>query len=140
MPRLRSWQMFACILPLFLLLDLVWLGLVMHDFYSHELGAAARRSDGAIAPRWIAASLVYLLIPAGLLFFVRPRVADGTLWNAAAWGALYGLILYGVYDLTNRAILENWSLRMTIVDIAWGTTLCAILSLFMGFLDRRRPQ
>ena len=35
------------------------------------------------------------------------------------------LVLYGVHDLTNYATLDKWSLRMTLVDIVWGTVLSA---------------
>jgi uncharacterized membrane protein len=34
--------------------------------------------------------------------------------------------VYGVYDLTNRAILQHWPLLLTLVDIAWGCSLCGL--------------
>lgn len=55
-----------------------------------------------------AAILVYLLIPLGVVLFVRPAVGtSSSLWVAFVWGSVFGLVLYGVYDLTNRAILEK---------------------------------
>lgn len=45
-------------------------------------------------------------------------------------------MLYGVYDLTNLAILEKWTLRMTLADIAWGSILCGAISSFMWLVDR----
>jgi uncharacterized membrane protein len=52
------------------------------------------------------------------------------------WGSVFGLVLYGVYDLTNRAILEKWSLRMTVADILWGMLLCGTTALIMQVADR----
>lgn len=133
---MQSLKVFAIVLPVFLLLDLVWLGVIMKGFYSQELGDLARRQGLALAPRWGAAILVYLLIPGGLVLFVRPLVGDSApLWQALAWGALFGLVLYGVYDLTNLAVLDKWTMRMTVADIVWGCTLCGLLSVVMRIVD-----
>ena len=123
---------FLIVLPCFLALDFLWIGLLMASFYDHELGELARRSQGAMSPRWGAALLVYVLIPGGLVFFVRPLLdAKGPLLNAFGYGALFGLVVYGVYDLTNRAVLQNWSLRMTVIDIIWGSCLCGAMAIVL---------
>lgn len=129
-------KLLIVLLPVFLLLDLFWLGVVMKGFYSQELGELARRQGAALAPRWGAAMVVYLLIPGGLLLFVRPLLGEhATWWTAAGWGALFGVALYGVYDLTNLAVLDKWTLRLSIVDIAWGGVLCGSASVVMQALD-----
>ena len=134
---MKSWKLFAIVLPIFLLIDLLWLGVVMKAFYSHELGELARRQGSALAPRGGAAMLVYLLIPGGVVLFVWPLLGEnGSAWHAFGWGALFGLILYGVYDLTNLAVLEKWTVRMTLADIAWGCVLCGTISVIMRFVDR----
>jgi uncharacterized membrane protein len=131
-------KLFAIILPVFLLIDLLWLGVIMKDFYSRELGDLARRSGESLAPRWGAALLVYVLLPAGIVLLVRPAIpANSTLAVAAAWGAIYGLITYGVYDLTCLAVLDKWSVRMTVVDMAWGATLCGVVACVMRFVEAR---
>lgn len=120
------------VLPAFLLADFIWLGLLMKGFYAGELGELARRQGSVLAPRWPAAMLVYLLIPIGIVLFVRPLLSPESSSVAAfGWGAAFGLVLYGVYDLTNLAVLEKWTLRMTLVDLAWGATLCGAMSVLM---------
>lgn len=134
---MQGFKVFAIVLPIFLLIDLLWLGVVMKDFYSHELGELARRQGTAFSPRWGAAILVYLLIPGGLVLFVRPLLGvNATAWQATGWGALYGLVLYGVYDLTNLAVLEMWTMRVTLADIAWGCVICGMTSSIMRLVDR----
>ncbi len=134
---MQTWKLFAIVLPIFLLIDLFWLGVVMKALYSHELGELARRHGAVLAPRWGAAMLVYLLIPGGIVLFVRPHLgANGTAWQAFGWGALFGLVLYGVYDLTNLAVLEKWTVRMTLADMTWGCVLCGMISVVMKFVDR----
>ncbi len=134
---MNSWKLFAIVLPIFLLFDLFWLGVIMKTFYSQELGELARRHGATLAPRWGAAILVYLLIPGGIVLFVQPLLGEnGTAWQAFGWGALFGLVLYGVYDLTNLAVLEKWTVRMTVADISWGCVLCGTTSVIMRFVDR----
>jgi uncharacterized membrane protein len=134
---MKTIALFLILLPVFLVIDLVWLGVIMKSFYAAELGDLARRQGTALAPRWGAAILVYLLIPMGVVLFVRPLLGDNaTLVQTFGWGALFGLILYGVYDLTNLAILDKWTLRMAIADIAWGCALCGTTSIAMRGLER----
>ena len=40
--------------------------------------------------------------------------------------ALLGFTMYGVFDLTNRAILEHYPMPMVVVDMMWGTLLFMI--------------
>jgi len=35
------------------------------------------------------------------------------------------LIAYATYDLTSLATLDRWPLLLTVVDMAWGMSLCA---------------
>jgi uncharacterized membrane protein len=132
----RTLKLATVVSVFFVVLDLVWLGMIMPDFYSEQLGSLARRINGNMAPRWGAALPIYLLIPGGILLFVRPRLrAENTALEALGWGAAFGFIVYGVYDLTNLAILEQWSWTMTLADIVWGCVICGVTSLVMWAVD-----
>jgi len=54
-----------------------------------------------------------------------PAVSGGGWLTAVAGGALLGLIAYGTYDMTNLATLKDWSITVSIVDMAWGSFLTA---------------
>lgn len=125
----RFLKLMAILIPLLLLLDAIWLGVVMKGFYVDQVGAIIRQNETGMNPRWGAASIVYLLIPAGIILFVRPRLGkDSTFQRAFGWGAIYGVVLYGVYDFTNLAVLEAWTLPITLADVCWGGLLCGILT------------
>jgi uncharacterized membrane protein len=128
----------AVVLPTVLVLDYIWIGLLMKGFYDAEFGAIARRdATNAMSPRLPPAVLVYLLIPTSLVMFVGPRIGTETsLLQAFGWGAAFGFAMYGVYDLTNFAILERWSLRLTVVDMAWGTFLCGACAAMLKLCQR----
>jgi uncharacterized membrane protein len=122
--------------PVVLIIDLIWLGIIMKGFYNQEIGGLMRKSGSGLAPRWSAAIVVYLLIPAGLLLFVRPMLGDNpTLPQTFGWGALFGLIMYGVYDFTNLAVLEKWTLKVTLADVAWGGFLCGVCMCIARMLE-----
>jgi uncharacterized membrane protein len=48
--------------------------------------------------------------------------------HAIIFGALFGLITYATYDLTNLATMKDWPLSVTVVDLIWGTVLAASIS------------
>lgn len=120
-------------LTAFLGIDAIWLGLVAPAFYRSQIGHLMAGSANLLA-----AGIFYLLYIFGLVFFVvEPGVRGHTLKQAAVRGALFGLVTYGTYDLTNHATLRDWSLMMTVVDMAWGTILCAAVALVSVWAGKR---
>ena len=118
----------------FMVLDGIWLGLLMKNFYRNQLAPIARLSDGAIAPNWPAAIAVYVLLGIGIAVFVIPRAP--TVAAAAGFGALFGLVVYGVYDFTNYATLRQWPLVLTFADTAWGALATAAAAVAMRVVAR----
>ena len=118
----------------FMVLDGVWLGILMKNFYRDQLAPIARLSNGGLAPNWPAAFVVYVLLGTGIALFVIPR--GPTLTLAAGYGALLGLVVYGVYDFTNYSTLRQWPFGLTIADVAWGTAATAAASVAVRFMDR----
>lgn len=101
----------------FALLDFLWLTRVGPGLYKPILGDLL-----APSPRGGPAIAFYLLyILAILIFAVAPALQSGTWRTALVWGALLGFFAYATYDLTNHATLRVWALKITLMDMAWGT-------------------
>ena len=101
---------------IFCLLDFIWLGIVMKDFYAKQMGTLLLAN-----PRWGVAVAFYVLYLAGVVFFaVAPALQLGELSRAALYGALLGLVAYGTYNLTNLATIKAWSAMLAMVDMVWG--------------------
>lgn len=116
----------------FLAIDAVWLSTMASRFYKPQLGDLMTNQ-----PSWPAAVLFYLLYVAGVvLFVVQPALGSGRWSSALVMGALFGLVAYGTYDLTNQATLRDWPALLTVVDLAWGTVLTAVAAT-AGFLITR---
>jgi len=111
-------------------IDMVWL--TSRANYHNTLFKNIQGTIPVIRP--IPAILVYILIPiAVMIFAVLPSTEIET---AALRGAFLGLCLYGVYDLTNYATFTNYTLEMTLTDMAWGTFICAVGATVGYFLRR----
>lgn len=117
-------KLYAIALPVFFAIDMVWLGLVAKSFYKNQIGFLMRPDIN-----WMAAILFYLLFIVGLvLFVIAPAVEQGSWTRALLLGAIFGFITYATYDLTNLATLKDWPLLVTVVDLAWGAVLGALVS------------
>ena len=113
-------------LVVFILMDAVWLGLLANAFYKRELGPLLRQhSNGNLDPRILPAILLYALVVLGLALFALPRAGAGAVVDAALWCAVFGVIAYSVYDLTNYSTMKGFPLKIVIVDMIWGGVVCA---------------
>jgi uncharacterized membrane protein len=105
-------------------LDLLWLGLIAKGVYQQGIGHLM-----AERPNVPVAVLFYLLYAAGLVVFAVLPTAAGTGWaQTALTGALFGFFAYATYDLTNLATLKGWPLGVSLLDMAWGSTVSAAAS------------
>ncbi len=89
----------------------------------------------AVEPKLGFAAIFYLVYVFGLLWFaLRPNAQTKGLKNTFIAGAMFGFFVYTSYDLTNLALLKDWPLKLSIIDITWGTLLsgsCAAVAKFV---------
>ena len=72
----------------FMILDGVWLGLLMKNFYCDQLAPIVRLADGGIVPNWLAAFVVYVLLGTGIALLVIPRASTVSPRCRSATGAV----------------------------------------------------
>lgn len=124
---------YGAIFLVLLAIDLLWLGVLAKSLYQQHIGHLM-----AAKPNVFAAGLFYLLFPIGLLFFAVSPYGNSPDWrHVLISAAAFGFFSYSTYDLTNLAIMKNWPMSLSVIDIAWGTfasTLAAMAGKFV--LDR----
>lgn len=124
------YKLYLITLPIFFAIDMIWLVFVAKNFYAKHIGFLMKADVN-----WIAALAFYLLFIVGLVLFVISPALEKSSWTyALLYGALFGLITYATYDLTNLATIKDWPLLVTIVDLIWGTTLSALVSVATYFV------
>jgi uncharacterized membrane protein len=74
---------------------------------------------------YVAAIVVWALL--GSAIGMQERPADPL--EAGVYGALVGLVVYGVYNATNYAIMSDWPLHVALIDTTWGCIVCASAAL-----------
>jgi uncharacterized membrane protein len=117
-------KLYLIAFAVFIAIDMVWLVLVANKFYQKHLGFIMKSNVN-----WTAAIVFYLIFIAGLVVFVISPAIEKQSWkHALLFGALFGLITYATYDLTNLATLKDWPLIVTVVDLIWGMVLSASVS------------
>ncbi len=100
----------------FVAIDLLWLSLVMSKMFKAQIPQLILEQ-----PKLAPAVAFYLLYPVGIAVF---GVLSANDWaRAAVMSALFGLLAYVTYELTNLATLKGWSAQIALIDIAWGAAL-----------------
>jgi uncharacterized membrane protein len=125
-------KLYLLTVPVFFAIDLLWLGVLARGFYRDNLAHL-------LSPvvNWPAAVVFYLFFIAGILYFaVLPALAEGSVQRALLNGALFGFFTYMTYDLTNLATLPSWPVKVVVVDILWGTVLCAAVAVSGFYIGR----
>lgn len=123
-------RLFAVSIVAFAVLDLAWLGFIIKPFNLAQLAEIGRFKDGQFDLWYAPAIGVYFLMALSMVYFVMPKIgAEDPFWLAFLTGALMGFLVYGVFDLTNLAILKNYPLAFAVVDMTWGSFAYGVVAL-----------
>ncbi|PHY21719.1 DUF2177 family protein [Caulobacter sp. BP25] len=115
-----------------LVLDIIWLTQMSPRLYQPRIGELL-----AEKPSMPPAVIFYLLYVAGIVVLaVLPALREGGWRRLLVHAAVFGLVAYATYDLTNQATLKTWSTTITVVDMAWGTFITTV-SASAGFAAAR---
>ncbi len=96
-----------------LVLDGIYISIIRQQF-EHMIIKIQRV---VMTVKYLPAMVVYALMVLGLYYFIiskKKSVLDAF---------LLGVLVYGVYDMTNYATIKKWSLRVAIMDMLWGGVL-----------------
>lgn len=105
-------------------IDAVWLSVIANKFYKSQIGSLLLDK-----PNMSAAVAFYLIYVLGIVMFVlHPALERGSWMYALLYGALFGFVAYATYDLTNLSTLKGFTLKLVLVDLAWGTLLTAAVA------------
>jgi uncharacterized membrane protein len=109
-------------------MDSVYLGLIKGQ-WSKMISTIQK---GPLNVRLVYAAAVYMLMLFGLFYFIilpRRSVYDA---------ALLGIVVYGVFDMTNMAIFKEYSLMLAVTDMLWGGLLFASVTYIVQLLFKNR--
>lgn len=112
------------------IVDLVWLSQLAQPLYQAGIGHLM-----AANPKLGFAAIFYLVFVFGLIWFaVHPNAQTKGIKPTFIAGALFGFFIYASYDFTNLALLKDWPLKLSIIDMAWGMTLSGVCAAVAKFV------
>ncbi len=121
------WVYFVWFLTL-LVLDYLWLWYVTKDFIVREFGNLVSIDDSwSIKINLTAWLIAWFMISAMIVTFVTLKYNN--IWDILFYWALLWFFSYAMYDLTNLTFINNYSLKFTLVDIAWWTFACSLVAI-----------
>ena len=101
---------------LFIAIDTIYLNL-MKNYFSKQIQSV---QGSPIKMRVLGAAICYLFLIIGLNYFIiKPN-------RSVSDAFLLGIVIYGVYETTNYALLSKWSMLTVILDTLWGGILFAV--------------
>ena len=107
---------------IFFAMDFVWLSTMVGSFYRPRMAALLLDK-----PNLPVGGLFYLIYVVGVVAFVVLPALRGAGWTQAAWsGALFGLVAYATYDMTNLATIKGFSASVAAVDMVWGMVVTGV--------------
>jgi uncharacterized membrane protein len=117
-----------------LVIDFVWLVVISKDFYADNIGHLTANS-----PNLVPALIFYLIYVTALtILVVLPSLDKQDRYlKVFGLGLLLGLLAYGTYDLTNQAVLKDWPIIVTVVDMLWGMLLTGTVTLVAYFSTKK---
>lgn len=123
-------KLYAAGIVVLLGMDLLWLGVIAKDFYQRQLGHLMRPDV-----QWVPAVSFYLIYVAAIVVIVAmPAIEKRSVSRALLFGALFGLAAYAAYDLTSLALMRDFPMTVALVDLVWGTTLSAVVSVAVYYV------
>jgi len=109
---------------LFISIDFIYLNLIK-DYFNKQIQSV---QGTAVKINYLGVAFCYIFLIFGINYFIiKPK-------KSVSDAFLLGIIIYGVYETTNYALLKNWSLLTVIIDTLWGGILFAITTYIVNLL------
>ncbi len=132
---LKFGKILAIAITIFIFLDLLWLGLIAKNLYQEQLGFIARQKNGQISFILSVGLLTQAIIALGLAVLISIALQlSPHLLTAVLTGAFTGFVIYATYDLTNLSFVAGWPLKVTVIDILWGTAQGSLAGFYLYYL------
>jgi uncharacterized membrane protein len=124
-------KIFLIALILFFIIDIPYLYFIAGPHYSNLIQTI---QGSPLKIKYLGAFLSYLIMAFAIQYLVIERSKN--IKEVLYYGMLTGFVAYGLYDFTNYATFDKWTLRSSLQDLIWGTLLFTIVSYFTYYINK----
>ena len=125
------------ILILFLIIDIPMITKINYDMYNKQFLRINNEKTVKKNDMYIGAIVAYLCLVLGIYYFVIKDNVNKSFTEIGKIGALFGFVVYGIYNGTNKATIAEFGLTEAIKDTIWGTILCALISMLTVYFIKK---
>jgi hypothetical protein len=118
--------LFFIILGVFLLIDLPMILIINKKIYTDQFSKIGQAKVGI--KLIVSAIICYILMALSLQNFAINE-------HSFIKASLLGFFIFGVYNTTNLATIENYEVKTALIDTAWGTTLYTLVYLIVVYIS-----
>ena len=109
---------------LFVVLDSIYLNLIK-DYFLKQINLV---QNSPIKLDFLAILLCYIFLIFGINYFIiKPN-------RSIKDAFLLGIIIYGVFETTNKSLFSKWSWLTVIIDTLWGGILFALTTFVVSLI------
>ena len=123
------------ILILFLIIDIPMITKFNYEMYNKQF--LRINNDKTVKDIYIGAIVAYACLVFGIYYFVIKNNMDNKITTIAKNGALFGFIVYAIYNGTNKATIAEFGTNESIIDTLWGSILCALISVLTVYFIKK---
>ena len=131
---------YIVILVLFLVIDLPVILYFNKAMYQKQFNRINNGDIKSGTHVWISGAIAYLLLAFGIYFFVVKSELikeKQDYLKIFSKGLVLGLIIYGIYNGTNKATINEWGTEESIKDTIWGTLLSGLLAVSSVYIIKK---
>ena len=118
---MKDIKSFIVIMILYLIIDLPVIGYLNSKMYLDNFEQITGTKTNF---KKIPAMIAYLILSLSVYYFIIKKKSN----NVSVDSAMLGFVIYGIYNATNLATLNNYSIKVSIVDTLWGSFLTCLIS------------
>jgi uncharacterized membrane protein len=113
------------------LIDALWHLGIFGRIYREGIKPLARMNGDKMAFIGWAGLLSQVMVVTTVMLLVLLQPDDAGFARAGTIGALAGVLAISVYGITNYALLKDWGLALTVLEMIWGPIIGAASGIFV---------
>ena len=119
---------------LLLIIDIPMITKINYEMYNKQL---LRINGNKIVNDMLSPAIfTYICLIYGIYYFVIKDNLNKSLNDIGIRGAIFGFIVYGVYNGTNKATIAEYGIDESIKDTIWGSILCSLVSILTVYITK----